>query len=153
MMIKEHFIKRYGVPVWTMGHGGSGGSIQQLLIAQNFPGLLDGLLPSLTYPDCMSTRPGVTDCRLLMRTFAKDPGTWTQKKQSAVEGYTPGTCKAWDRSFIDVIVAANAKGCAIAPSWSMIPSRIRKARAAPFGNECGDGRPRSRDRLCARGAR
>ena len=44
MMIKEHFIERYGVPKWTMGFGGSGGSIQQLLIAQNFPGLLDGLL-------------------------------------------------------------------------------------------------------------
>jgi hypothetical protein len=126
MMIKEHFIKRYGVPVWTMGHGGSGGSIQQLLIAQNFPGLLDGLLPSLTYPDSMSTRPGVTDCRLLMRTFAKDPGTWTQEKQSAVEGYTPGTCKAWDRSFIDVIVAANAKGCAIAPELVYDPVKNPK---------------------------
>jgi hypothetical protein len=126
MMIKEYFIKHYGVPVWTMGHGGSGGSIQQLLIAQNFPGLLDGLLPSLTYPDSMSTRPGVTDCRLLMRTFAKDPGTWTQEKQSAVEGYTPGTCKAWDRSFIDVIVAANAKGCAIAPELVYDPVKNPK---------------------------
>ena len=126
MMIKEHFIKRYGVPVWTMGHGGSGGSIQQLLIAQNFPGLLDGLLPSLAYPDSMSTRPGVTDCRLLMRTFAKDPGTWTQEKQTAVEGYTPGTCKAWDRSFIDVIVAANAKGCAIAPELVYDPIKNPK---------------------------
>jgi len=63
MMIKEHFIKTYGVPKWTMGFGGSGGSIQQLLIAQNFPGLLDGLLPSLTYPDSISTRPDVTDCQ------------------------------------------------------------------------------------------
>src|SRR5262249_9090421 len=72
MMIKEHFIKTYGVPVWTMGYGGSGGSIQQLLISQNFPGLLDGLLPSLTYPDSMSTRPGVTDCRLMLNYFAKD---------------------------------------------------------------------------------
>ena len=50
MMIKEHFIERYGVPAWTMGFGGSGGAIQQLLIAQNFPGLLDGILPSLTFP-------------------------------------------------------------------------------------------------------
>ena len=38
MMIKEHFIERYGVPAWTIGFGGSGGAIQQLLIAQNFPG-------------------------------------------------------------------------------------------------------------------
>jgi hypothetical protein len=113
MMIKEHFIKTYGVPAWTMGFGGSGGSIQQLLIAQNFPGLLDGLLPSLTYPDSISTRPDVTDCRLLMRYFDKDPATWTKEKRMAVEGYTPGTCGAWNRSFIDIIVASYAKGCGI----------------------------------------
>jgi Tannase-like family of unknown function (DUF6351) len=115
MMIKEHFIERYGVPVWTMGFGGSGGAIQQLLIAQNFPGLLDGILPSLTYPDSVSTRAGVTDCRLLMNYYKTDPATWMQDKQTAVEGYTPGTCRAWDRSFIDIIVAANARGCGIAP--------------------------------------
>jgi hypothetical protein len=147
MMIKEHFIKHHGVPVWTVGLGGSGGSIQQLLIAQNFPGLLDGLLPSLTYPDSMSTRPSVTDCRLLMRTFAKDPGTWTQEKQTAVEGYTPGTCKAWDRSFVDVIVAANAKGCAIAPELVYDPVKnphgarctIWEMNLATFGRDPATG--------------
>ena len=113
MMIKEHFIENYGVPEWTMGFGGSGGAIQQLLIAQNFPGLLDGILPSLTYPDSVSTRAGVTDCRLLMNFYKTDPATWTQEKQTAVEGYTPKTCSAWDRSFIDIIVAANARGCGI----------------------------------------
>jgi hypothetical protein len=113
MMIKEHFIERYGLPVWTLGYGGSGGAIQQLLIAQNFPGLLDGILPSLTYPDSVSVRPGVTDCRLLMNYYKADAATWTQQKQTAVEGYTPGTCRAWDRSFIDVIVATNARGCGI----------------------------------------
>jgi hypothetical protein len=130
MMIKEHFIKHYGIPVWTVGLGGSGGSIQQLLIAQNFPGLLDGLLPSLTYPDSMSTRPGVTDCRLLMRYFAKDSQTWTQEKQTAVEGYTPGTCKAWDRSFVNVIVAGNVAGCAISPELVYDPVKN------PHGARC-----------------
>jgi hypothetical protein len=105
MMIKEHFIERYGVPKWTMGFGGSGGSIQQLLIAQNYPGLLDGLLPSLTFADSISVRPSVTDCRLLMNYYKTDAATWTQDKQSAVEGYTKGTCTSWDRSFINVIVA------------------------------------------------
>jgi hypothetical protein len=113
MMIKEHFIETYGVPKWTMGYGASGGAIQQLLIAQNFPGLLDGILPSLTFPDSASTRAGVTDCRLLMNVYKTDPATWTQEKQTAVEGYTPGTCRAWDRSFIDIIVATNARGCGI----------------------------------------
>jgi uncharacterized tannase-like protein DUF6351 len=113
MMIKEHFIERYGIPKWTMGFGGSGGSIQQLLIAQNFPGLLDGLLPSLTFADSISVRPSVTDCRLLMNYYKSDAAAWTKDKQTAVEGYTPGTCSAWDRSFINVIVADYAQGCGI----------------------------------------
>jgi hypothetical protein len=113
MMIKEHFIKRYGIPKWTMGFGGSGGSIQQLLIAQNFPGLIDGLLPSLTFADSISVRPSVTDCRLLMNYYKTDAATWTKEKQTAVEGYTPGTCTSWDRSFINVIVADFAQGCGI----------------------------------------
>jgi hypothetical protein len=115
MMIKEHFIERYGVPRWTIGIGGSGGAIQQLLITQNFPGLLDGIMPSLTYPDSVSVRAGVTDCRLLITYFKRDPATWTQDKQTAVEGYTPKTCAAWDRAFVDVIVADNVRGCGIPP--------------------------------------
>jgi hypothetical protein len=121
MMIKEHFIETYGVPDWTMGFGASGGAIQQLLIGQNFPGLLDGILPSLTYPDSVSTRAGVTDCRLLMNVYKADPATWTPDKQTAVEGYTPKTCSAWDRSFIDIIVAANARGCGIPESMAYHP--------------------------------
>src|SRR4029450_5878283 len=27
MMIKEHFIERYGIPAWTMGYGGWGGGV------------------------------------------------------------------------------------------------------------------------------
>jgi hypothetical protein len=130
MMIKEHFIERHGMPMWTMGFGASGGAIQQLLIAQNFPGLLDGILPSLTYPDSVSTRAGVTDCRLLMNVFRADPATWSQEKQTAIEGYTPGTCRAWDRSFIDIIVAANTRGCGIAEALVYHPL------ANPRGARC-----------------
>lgn len=126
MMIKEHFIKTYGVPAWTMGFGGSGGSIQQLLIAQNFPGLLDGLLPSLTFPDSTSIRPDVSDCRLLNKFFATDSKTWTKDKQTAVAGYSAGTCNAWDRSFADTIVAANVKGCGIAPELVYDPVKNPK---------------------------
>jgi hypothetical protein len=115
MMIKEHFIEQYGLPVWTMGLGGSGGAIQQLLIAQNFPGLLDGLVPGQTFADSTTVRPSVTDCRLLMNYFQKNPSTWTQEKQTAVEGYSPGTCGAWNRQYTDTIVADHALGCGIPP--------------------------------------
>jgi hypothetical protein len=126
MMIKEHFIKTYGVPTWTMGFGGSGGAIQQLLIAQNFPGLLDGILPSLSFPDSTSIRPDVSDCRLLNKFFATDPTAWPKDKQTAVAGYSAGTCASWDRSFADTIVAANVKGCGIAPELVYDPVKNPK---------------------------
>lgn len=111
MMLKEHFIENYAVPQWTVGYGASGGAIQQLLITQNFPGLLDGLLPSLSFADSFSVRPGVTDCRLLINYFEKDPQQWQDDKREAVEGYSTGTCASWNRTFIDVIVADT--GCGI----------------------------------------
>lgn len=65
LMTKERFIERYGVPLWTVGLGGSGGAIQQYLIAQNLPGVLDGLLPVQSYPDMVTQTIHVGDCELL----------------------------------------------------------------------------------------
>ena len=65
MMTKERFIERYGVPLYTVGLGGSGGAIQQYLIAQNHPGVLDGLLPVQCYPDMVTQTIHVGDCELL----------------------------------------------------------------------------------------
>jgi len=65
MMTKERFIERYGMPVYTVGLGGSGGAIQQYLIAQNHPGVLDGLLPVQSYPDMVTQTIHVGDCELL----------------------------------------------------------------------------------------
>src|SRR5262249_15921452 len=104
--------------------------IQQLLIAQNYPGLLDGLLPSLTFADSISVRPSVTDCRLLMNYFKSDTTTWTQEKQSAVEGYSKGTCTSWDRTFINVIVADYTQGCGIPKD------QVYDAATNPKGARC-----------------
>ena len=54
MMVKERFIEAYGVPLYTIGFGSSGGSMQQHLIAQNYPDLLDGIQPSLSFPDSLT---------------------------------------------------------------------------------------------------
>ena len=48
LMVKERFIERYDVPLYTVGVGGSGGGIQQYLYAQNHPGLIDA--PSRNTP-------------------------------------------------------------------------------------------------------
>ncbi|MBK6795710.1 MAG: hypothetical protein IPG76_02660 [Acidobacteria bacterium] len=111
MMLKEFFIERYGVPKWTVGFGGSGGAIQQLVITQIYPGLLDGLQPSASFPDSTLH---TADCGLLQNFWRKaDPKIWTKEKRAAVEGYTDGTCAAWERSFVPVLTATNAKGCAL----------------------------------------
>lgn len=111
MMLKEHFIERYGVPKWTVGVGGSGGAIQQLLITQMYPGLLDGLQPSLSYPDSALH---TSDCGLLQNYWKKaDDAVWTDAKKAAVDGFTKGTCAAWERSFVPSQFATNARGCAL----------------------------------------
>ena len=111
MMLKEYFIERYEPPKWTVGVGGSGGAIQQLVITQIYPGLLDGLQPSLSFPDSSLH---TADCGLLQNFWRKaDPAVWTDAKKTAVEGYTKGTCAAWERSFVPVLKATNARGCGL----------------------------------------
>jgi len=67
LMTKERFVERYGVPRYTVGVGGSGGAIQQYLYGQNHPGLLDGGIPILSYPDMVTQTIHVGDCELLER--------------------------------------------------------------------------------------
>lgn len=65
MMTKERFVERYGRPLYTYGLGGSGGAIQQYLLAQNQPGILDAALPVQSYPDMVTQTIHVGDCELL----------------------------------------------------------------------------------------
>lgn len=112
MMIKEYLIERYGVPRFFIGSGGSGGAIQQLVITQMYPGLLDGLMPSLTFPDSSLH---TIDSILLTNLWPKlDKTVWTQEKITAVEGFTPGTARAWNAAYGRLGVPTNAGGCALA---------------------------------------
>jgi hypothetical protein len=85
MMVKEHFIEAYGGPKFTIGWGGSGGSYQQHHIADAYPGLLDGILPTRSFPDVgFGTVPFITDARLLKNFFDKLatlPFSTEQKRQ------------------------------------------------------------------------
>ncbi len=65
LMTKEHFVKRYGAPLYTVGLGGSGGGIQQYVYGQNHPGLLDAAIPQRSYPDMVTQTIHVGDCELL----------------------------------------------------------------------------------------
>ena len=104
MMIKEHFIEQYGIPRFTIGSGGSGGSMQQHFIAQNYPGLLDAITPGVSYSDLVSILPDVTDCGLLNHYFdtVANPADWLAGRRSKVDGYPASadgmntTCRSWD---------------------------------------------------------
>ena len=80
MMVKEHFIEEF----WRSGsqhrHGGSGGAIQQYMMAQNYPGLLDGLMPQVNFPD-NAIFEGVIDCQLLDHAFGSTKTSWNDVTQ------------------------------------------------------------------------
>ena len=87
-MVKERFIEAYGKPKFTIGWGCSGGSYQQHQIADNYPGLLDGILPGCSFPEVgFATVNSITDMRLLGNYFQNTaPGTVSDEKQKAVAG-------------------------------------------------------------------
>jgi hypothetical protein len=89
MMVKEHFIESYGPPLFTIGWGCSGGSYQQHQIGDNYPGLLDGLIPGCSFPEVgFATIQFITDARLLNRYFGKvNPGGFTSEQQRKVTGF------------------------------------------------------------------
>jgi Tannase-like family of unknown function (DUF6351) len=130
MMVKERIAEGLlAPPVWTMGWGGSGGAIQQIMIAENYPGLLDGLVPSATFQDTQLADP--TDCRLLNRYFAGSGAGLTAAQRLAISGYrTAGSCNLWDLFFADVIVAD--VGC----DPSVPAALIYNAATNPSGARC-----------------
>lgn len=65
LMVKEHFIKRFGTPDYTVAIGGSGGGIQQYVYSQNHPDLLDAGVPQYSYPDMVTQTIHIGDCELL----------------------------------------------------------------------------------------
>jgi hypothetical protein len=100
MMVKERFIEAYGAPKFTIGWGCSGGSYQQLQTVDNYPGLLDGIIPCRTFPDvAFATAMTITDARLLNRYFtSKASMPFTDAQQQAVAGFlTVATMVAVDK--------------------------------------------------------
>jgi hypothetical protein len=139
MMLKDYFIKNYGVPKWTAGTGGSGGAIQQYLIAQLYPGLLDGIQPGISFPETLM--PAIWECRLLDRVYDMDPATWSPAKQAAVNGFDDpvhppgtgsGTCRSWDQGFANIIVADYASGCGL----TSFLNKPYNAKTNPAGPRC-----------------
>lgn len=120
MMVKEHFIDTCGPVRFTIGWGGSGGAIQQYDIADAYPGILNGIIPGVSFPDVFTTADPVTDCRLMDDYFGypgpapgQGPGTvfhgFTLAQMTAVAGYgSYESCFSWDKTFANVITATGS---------------------------------------------
>jgi hypothetical protein len=88
MMVKERFIEAYGPPRYTIGWGCSGGSYQVHQIGDNYPGLLDGIVPQCSFPDVnFGTIHTLADARLLAHYFANAGVPWTEEELRAVSGF------------------------------------------------------------------
>lgn len=117
MMLKEHVLNSYGPIRYTLSTGCSGGSMQQHWDVSDYPGLLDGIIPSCSFPDVWETMQEAEDCHLLNRVFATAPDLLL--RQNSITGFaTPITCNSfWDNptgnfSYAKTWLApANGAGC------------------------------------------
>jgi uncharacterized tannase-like protein DUF6351 len=139
MMTKEHIVDTYGEIRYTMGNGCSGGSIQQLTAASIFPGLLDGVQPSCTYPDSETTGMEVSDCVLLVNyfnstTFANLTAGLTRAqidaRKAAIAGHLdPSACWGWNNTF-----GANNKPGQFVPNLVINTTGLAVPLGAPRNN-------------------
>ena len=82
LMTREHFVEPYGVPEFTIGDGGSGGAIQQLAIAHNYPGCSTRCRRACRSPTPISIAGGVTDCGLLVNYYDTEFGARSPTSRS-----------------------------------------------------------------------
>jgi hypothetical protein len=89
MMVKERFIEQYGSVDRVIGYGASGGAYQGHQIADNYPGIFDGIVVGSSFPEvAFGTVNFITDAWLLDTYFteAAEVG-WTEEEQRAVTGF------------------------------------------------------------------
>lgn len=130
MMVKEHVIEQLGPVTYTIGSGGSAGTMQQLLLSNNYPGIIDGVLGEIGYPDERSTTITGHDCRGLLSYWNSPAGAgWTEAQKVAVTGHAlSGTCFGF--TFFDG-VDDPTRGCN-----SAIPVADRWSPSNPDGLRC-----------------
>ena len=89
MMGKEHFIETFGVPLFTVSMGGSGGAYTSLQVADAFPGLFDGVIVTATFPDALSIALSGLDAHLLTHYFGTPAAaSLTEAQKVAMTGFS-----------------------------------------------------------------
>ena len=114
MIAKQHLIDTYGTVRYTIGAGCSGGSLAQQWIANAYPGIYQGILPTCSFPDTWSSATQVMDYHLL-RAYFEHPSnqgvSWLPSQWATVEGnLLPLDAIVSDIGFFDAIVPTHACG-------------------------------------------
>jgi hypothetical protein len=143
LMLKEHFVEDHGVPLYTVGVGGSGGAIQQYVYAQNHVGLLDAAIPVYSYSDMITQTIHVGDCELLEHYFDTTPNPKWQDvlNRRAIQGLNASVSPTisgsealqWNQIYsIYSLLGLNRPLPAQAPT-STTPPPLTECRRAWFG--------------------
>ncbi|PYN94804.1 MAG: hypothetical protein DMD91_26995 [Candidatus Rokuibacteriota bacterium] len=133
MMLKERIIERYGEVRYVIGEGCSGGSLLQHMLANAYPGLIDGIQPACSYADSRTTANDVRDCVLLLRYFTDtSPALWqVEAQRSAVTGHESlSVCVAWQTLFGKNANPDNGCGGSSSEPW------VYNAETNPGGERC-----------------
>jgi Tannase-like family of unknown function (DUF6351) len=99
VMAKEHVIKSYGTLRYTIGTGCSGGSLAQQWIANAYPGVYQGILPTCSFPDAWSSATQFLDYHILLAYFMQPTKwglgvTWLPTQMGDVLGGPDGVANA-----------------------------------------------------------
>ncbi len=153
MMLKEHITETYGEIRYTMSTGGSGGAHQQNLISSNYPGLLQGIMPSQHFQDTWTPYREFADCGLLARFYAQQATTgkpWTEVQKARTDGHaTASICEGPVPTFMasrtfTYLGPAVSQGCA-GNQWTWTPTNptgvrctLQDYQEAVFGKRATD---------------
>ena len=118
LRVKRQFTSLYGAPLYTVGIGGSGGAIQQYLLAQNNPEVLDAIIPLYSYPDMVTQATPAIDCELMEYYFDhSDNSKWSDwDKREWIEGMH---AQKWARNQYAEIDLLARLASARKPRWSV----------------------------------
>jgi Tannase-like family of unknown function (DUF6351) len=99
LMVKERFIESFGVPLFTIGTGSSGGAYQSNQTADNYPGAFDGIVTMNSFPDVTTGMVPMHSSRLIELYLASRPGRYTVDQVKAISGYLsiPGQIQEMSR--------------------------------------------------------
>ncbi|RZI68862.1 MAG: hypothetical protein EOP79_03055 [Variovorax sp.] len=160
IMLKEYITEKYGEIRYTMSDGGSGGAHQQNLHSANYPGLLQGIMPTQTFQDTWSVGREFADCGLLKRFYdvqdASAPGSYGQSDRTAISGHRynqvcegPANTNMASRTPFYMDPEIGAQGCGGQPgTWSLtnlggIRCTLQDFNIAIFGPRDATGYARS----------